>query len=157
MAARSRAARGILVSTEIDASPARVWQVLEPVERHVEWMHDAESIRFTSDRTRGVGTAFVCETKVGPIRLEDHMEITEWEPERLMGVRHTGIVTGVGRFRLEPIDLDRRTRFTWVEALTFPWWLGGPVGATVGGKLVLERLWRRNLRNLRRLAETIDI
>ena len=53
------------------------------------------------------------------------MEITEWEPERSMGVRHSGIVTGTGVFTLEPIDLERRTRFTWTEDLRFPWYLGG--------------------------------
>ena len=148
------APRGILVTIEIDAPPARVWEVLEPVERHVEWMHDADAIRFTSELQRGVGTTFVCDTKIGPIRLEDHMEITEWEPERTMGVRHTGIVSGVGRFRLEAIDLGRRTRFTWVEALKFPWWLGGSLGAAVGGKLALAPLWRRNLRALRRVVES---
>ena len=40
-----------------------------------------------------------------------------------------GLVTGTGRFTLEPLDDGRRTRFTWEEELTFPWWLGGPLGA----------------------------
>jgi uncharacterized protein YndB with AHSA1/START domain len=145
---------GIVVGTDIDASPARVWEVVEPVERHVDWMHDAVAIRFQSEQTRGVGTRFLCDTKVGPISLVDQMEITEWEPGAVMGVRHTGIVTGVGRFTLEPLDLGRRTRFTWAEDLTFPWHLGGPLGALVGGKLVLRPIWKRNLRNLRRLVES---
>jgi hypothetical protein len=144
---------GIVVSIEIDAAPAQVWQVVEPVERHVDWMHDAVAIRFTGEQTRGVGTEFLCDTKVGPIKLVDRMEITEWEPGEVMGVRHTGLVTGSGRFTLAPIDLGRRTRFTWAEELTFPWWMGGPIGAFVGGKLVLRAIWRRNLRGLRRQVE----
>jgi hypothetical protein len=146
---------GIVVSTEIDATPARVWEVVEPVERHVDWMHDAVAIRFTTEQTRGTGTVFLCDTKVGPIELVDQMEITEWVPEKIMGVRHTGLVTGVGRFTIEPIDLGRRTRFTWAEDLTFPWWMGGPVGAWVGGKVALRPIWKRNLRNLKRLVETV--
>lgn len=145
---------GIVVSIEIDATPARVWEVVEPVERHIDWMHDAVAIRFTSEQTRGAGTEFLCDTKVGPIKLVDRMEITEWVPGEVMGVRHTGLVTGVGRFTLEPIDLGRRTRFTWAEDLTFPWWMGGPVGAWVGGKVALGPIWRRNLKNLRRLVES---
>ncbi|MBI4933926.1 MAG: SRPBCC family protein [Actinobacteria bacterium] len=145
---------GIVVSIEIDATPARVWEVVEPVERHIDWMHDAVAIRFTSEQTRGTGTEFLCDTKVGPIKLVDRMEITEWVPGEVMGVRHTGLVTGVGRFTLEPIDLGRRTRFTWAEDLTFPWWMGGPVGAWVGGKVALGPIWRRNLKNLRRLVES---
>lgn len=143
----------IRVAIEIDATPARVWEVVEPVENHVDWMHDAVAIRFTSGQTRGVGTEFLCDTKVGPIKLVDRMEITEWVPGEVMGVRHIGLVTGSGRFTLEPIDLGRRTRFVWQEELTFPWWLGGPVGAYIGGKVVLRAIWKRNLRGLRRLVE----
>jgi hypothetical protein len=145
---------GIVVSTEIDATPARVWEVVEPVERHVDWMHDAVAIRFVTEQTRGAGTEFLCDTKVGPIKLVDRMEITEWVPGEVMGVRHTGLVTGVGRFTIEPIDLGRRTRFTWAEDLTFPWWMGGPIGAWIGGKVALRPIWNRNLRNLKRLVET---
>ena len=78
-------------------------------QRHVDWMHDAVAIRFTGEQTRGVGTRFLCDTRVGPITLVDRMEITEWEPAAVMGVRHTGIVTGSGRFTLEAIDLDRKS------------------------------------------------
>lgn len=144
---------GIVVSVEIDATPERVWEVVEPVEHHVDWMHDAVAIRFTTEQTRGTGTEFLCDTKVGPFKLVDRMEITEWEAGRVMGVRHTGLVTGSGRFTLEPIDLGRRTRFTWAEDLVFPWWMGGPIGAWVGGKIALGPIWRRNLRNLKRLVE----
>ena len=143
----------IRVALEIDATPARVWEVVEPVENHVDWMHDAVAIRFTGEQTRGVGTEFLCDTKVGPIKLVDRMEITEWVPGEVMGVRHTGLVTGTGRFTLEPIDLDRRTRFVWQEELTFPWWLGGPIGAYIGGKVVLRAIWNRNLRGLKQLVE----
>jgi uncharacterized protein YndB with AHSA1/START domain len=144
---------GIVVSVDIDATPERVWEVVEPIERHVDWMHDAVAIRFTTERTRGTGTEFLCDTKVGPFKLVDRMEITEWEAGRVMGVRHTGLVTGSGRFTLEPIDLGRRTRFTWAEDLVFPWWMGGPIGAWVGGKIALGPIWRRNLRNLRAIVE----
>jgi hypothetical protein len=143
----------IQVATEIDATPAAVWAVVEPIERHVDWMADATEIRFTSEQTRDVGTTFECDTKVGPITLTDVMEITDWEAETRMGVRHTGIVTGSGVFELEPIDLGRRTRFTWTEQLRFPWYLGGRLGEAVGGRLVMKQIWKRNLRRLRQLVE----
>lgn len=143
----------IRVGADYAASPATVWEVLEPVEHHVEWMADAEVIRFVTGQTRGVGTRFECVTRVGPIRLTDHMEITEWEPARAMGVRHEGVVTGSGRFLLEPHEGGRLTRFTWEEDLRFPWWLGGPLGARVGGLAVMRRIWRGNLERLRQLVE----
>jgi hypothetical protein len=144
----------IAVIIEIDAAPAVVWAAVEPLERHVDWMSDAVAIRFETDQTRGVGTAFQCDTKVGPITLVDRMQITDWEPERAMGVRHTGVVTGSGMFTLTPIDLGRRTRFAWTEELRFPWWLGGRLGELVGGKLVMRAIWRRNLRGLKALIES---
>ncbi len=97
--------------------------------------------------------SFLCDTKVGPVKLVDHMEITEWTAAAVMGVRHVGLVTGSGRFTLTPIDLGRRTRFTWEESLSFPWWLGGPLGSLVIGRLVLRAIWTRNLGNLKRIVE----
>lgn len=143
----------IYVSTVIDASAEEVWRVVEPVERHVDWMADAVAIHFEGDQTRGVGTRFLCDTKVGPLRLTDRMEITEWEPGRAMGVRHTGLVTGSGRFTLEPA-IDGGTLFAWEEDLRFPWWMGGRLGELVGGRLVLRQIWTRNLRQLRHLVES---
>ena len=143
----------ISVSIDIDASPAAVWDVVEPIERHVEWMADAESIRFLDDATRGVGTRFECITTIGPIRLSDLMVVTEWEPRVSMGVRHEGLVTGSGRFTLDALDDGRRTRFTWTENLTFPWYLGGRLGERLGGATVMRRIWQANLTRLRRLVE----
>jgi hypothetical protein len=142
---------GIRVSIVIDADPRRVWRVVEDVGRHVDWMRDAEAIRFTTSQTSGVGTTFECDTRVGPLRLTDVMEITRWQPRRAMGVRHVGVVTGTGVFTLRRLP-GRRTRFTWRERLDFPWWMGGPVGAVVGGE-VLRQVWNRNLRTLKAIVE----
>ena len=145
---------GITVSIELAASPARVWEIVEPVERHVDWMADAVAIRFTTSQTRGVGTTFDCDTKVGPIKLTDRMEITEWVPEKSMGVKHVGMVTGTGVFTIEPLGNGQYTKFTWSEELTFPWWLGGPIGEVIGGNIVMKAIWRRNLKKLKALVET---
>ncbi len=138
---------GILVRIEVDASPQRVWQEVASIADHVTWMEDAVAIRFTSDRTSDVGTTFDCETRIGPIELTDRMEITEWDEPRVIGVRHTGVVTGSGRFTLAETP-SGGTVFSWDETLHFPLWLGGPVGEVVGAWL-LRRVWRRNLENLR--------
>ena len=143
----------ITVSIDLEATPSRVWEVVEPIERHVDWMADAVAIRFHGDQQRGVGTRFACDTKVGPIKLTDQMEITEWIPGEAMGVKHTGLVTGTGIFTLAPLDGGQRTRFTWSEQLTFPWWLGGRLGEIIGGGLVMKAIWRRNLKKLKTLVE----
>ena len=135
------------VSTTIDATPSEVWDEIEDIDAHTTWMTDAVSIEFLSDTRSGVGTTFDCETKVGPFRLVDRMEVTSWRPGREMGVRHSGLVTGTGRFELRRARKGR-TRFTWVERLEFPWYFGGPVGAFVA-RPVLRHIWKGNLRNLK--------
>jgi hypothetical protein len=142
----------IRVAVDIAAPVQKVWDIVEPVERHIDWMADAVAIRFQTEQTRGTGTTFFCDTKVGPIKLVDVMTITAWEPGKVMGVKHTGVVTGTGEFTLDAID-ENNTRFTWTEKLTFPWWLGGPIGAFVGGQIVMKAIWRRNLRELKKLVE----
>lgn len=141
----------IRVSIVIDAEQAVVWDEVEEIERHVEWMADAVAIRFLSDQREGVGTTFDCDTKVGPMKLTDRMEITEWEAEAVMGVEHRGLVTGRGRFTLHPAG-PGRTEFRWEESLDFPFWMGGPLRNPVGGRL-LEAIWRRNLKKLKALVE----
>jgi hypothetical protein len=138
----------IEVSTFVAASPERVWTDVSDLASHVEWMADAERITFTSPERSGVGTAFDCLTKVGPIRLTDRMVVTEWEAPAVIGIRHVGVVTGAGRLTMAAEAYG--TRFRWTETLTFPWYLGGRIGSAIGGPLVLRRIWKRNLERFRR-------
>jgi hypothetical protein len=143
----------VSVAVVIEDTPARVWEVVEPIENHVDWMADAVAIRVTSSHNRGIGVTFDCDTKVGPLKLTDKMEIVEWLPGSAMGVRHSGIVTGAGRFTLTPLRGGTATRFAWDEDLRFPWWLGGPITGFIGGGLVMRLIWRRNLKELKQLVE----
>jgi Polyketide cyclase / dehydrase and lipid transport len=148
------------VSIVLDASPEEVWRDLEQLGSHTEWMQDAVAIDFTTGQRQGVGTEFDCATRIGPVRLTDHMAITSWLPGREMGVRHVGLITGSGVFTLRPAGVETpsraaaeadppppRTHFEWTERLVFPWWLGGPLGA-FAARPVLRHVWRANLRNL---------
>ena len=137
----------VRVSVDIPASPETVWADVSDISSHVEWMADAESIRFTSSRRSGVGTTFDCATRVGPLHTVDRMEVTEWRPRRSMGVRHVGLVTGTGRFTLRRRG-RRRTRLVWEERLAVPWYLGGPLASPV-----LRLIWRGNLKRFAALVE----
>jgi carbon monoxide dehydrogenase subunit G len=134
----------VRVETTVDAPTPQVWRHLADIADHVTWMADAASIRFRGERRSGVGTAFECETRLGPLRTLDVMEVTEWREGEAMGVRHTGLFTGTGRFELRPAG-PGRTQLSWNEDLRFPWWLGGVVGAAVA-RPVLRAVWRGNLR-----------
>ena len=138
----------IRVSTVVPAEPAAVWEDLRHIARHVEWMSDAESLRFLTDATEGVGVRFECATRVGPMRIIDRMEVTEWRDAQVMGIRHCGVVSGSGKFRLAPRPGpvgETYTEFEWTEALRFKWWMGGALTATLA-RPVLRAVWNRNLR-----------
>ncbi|HEY6415077.1 MAG TPA: SRPBCC family protein [Acidimicrobiales bacterium] len=141
----------IRVRATIDAPRDAVWTRLADIADHVQWMADASAIRFTGERRSGVGTTFECETRIGPLTTTDVMEVTEWHEGRSLGVRHTGVVSGAGRFVLSG-DRPSSTSVTWDERLRFPWWLGGPV-AGLAAAPVLRGVWRGNLRRLATLVE----
>ncbi len=147
----SSGGRAVVVSTIVDRSPAQVWADVRDIESHVDWMHDAVEIRFLSDVREGPGTRFECDTKVGPFSLTDVMEITSWEDEQRMGVRHVGLVEGTGEFTLRDLG-SNRTEFRWQEDLSFPWFIGGPVGAFLA-RPVLRLIWKRNLARLKARVE----
>lgn len=143
----------ISLGTDVDRPPEVVWALLEQIDDHVHWMADAESITFRTAQHRGVGTEFVCRTRVGPLRTDDVMTVVEWEPPRTMGIVHRGAVSGTGRFTLAPSP-GGRTRLVWEEELHFPRWAGGPLAARAAAP-VLRRIWRGNLRRLGERAEAV--
>lgn len=142
---------GIAVEVVIDAPTDFVWADVEDISTHVDWMQDAEQIRFLSESHRGLGTRFECDTVVGPFKLTDVMEITNWQPGQSMGVRHQGLVTGTGEFKLRASGST--TVFSWVEQLSFPWYFAGPIGAAAA-RPILTALWKGNLRRLKNQIET---
>lgn len=137
----------VRVSIDIPAPRTEVWDELAHIERHADWMSDAERIDFVTDERTGIGTEIVVVTRVGPFRTDDHLTFTEWQPPATMAVEHRGLFTGFGRFSLEEVDAAT-TRFTWEEVIRFPWYLGGFLAAAVA-RPILRRIWRRNLERLR--------
>ena len=135
----------IRVETLFAQSPNEVWQYLSDISSHVDWMHDAVSIEFSSEQRAGIGTSFVCSTAVGPLKTQDVMTITEWIPEQKMGVSHLGLVSGSGFFEIT--ENGAGSKFSWDETLAFPWFFAGRLGEIVA-KPILNRMWQRNLKAL---------
>ena len=141
----------IQISQVIDRAPSEVWNEMRHIERHVNWMHDAVEIRFTSDSRGGIGTSFICLTKVGPFKTQDVMTITDWRENEVMGVTHAGLIKGSGKFTIVPNHLG--SLITWEERLEFPWWALGSIGSILS-KPILTQIWKRNLRTLRWVIES---
>ena len=135
----------IRVETFFAQTSNEVWQYLSDISSHVEWMHDAVSIEFSSEQRSGIGTSFVCSTAVGPLKTQDVMTITEWIPDQKMGVSHLGLVSGSGYFEIT--ENGAGSKFSWDETLTFPWFFAGRLGEIVA-KPILNRMWQKNLKAL---------
>ena len=139
-------------SVAIGAPIEQCWEHLADLGSHVDWMADAESIRFTSDSRTGTGTTFECVTKVGPLKTVDKMTVVDWVDGHVVAVQHTGLVVGTGRFELVP-DGPNACNISWTEDLRFPWYLGGVLVA-FAAKPVLKRIWMGNLRRFRSICES---
>ncbi|MCB1247704.1 MAG: hypothetical protein KDB69_10590, partial [Acidimicrobiia bacterium] len=111
--------------------------------RHDEWMADAESIEFAGSRRVGVGTVMFVDTRIGPLRTEDVMVVTDWVERESINVVHLGLVSGEGRFVLT--DHTNGTEFTWDEELMFPLGFLGVMVEWIA-RPVLRAIWRRNLK-----------
>jgi uncharacterized protein YndB with AHSA1/START domain len=132
----------ISLQREIAASRDHVWRELSDLASHVTWMADAADISFVTPSHSGLGTQFVCVTKVGPLTTRDVMTVVAWEDHRLIGVSHTGLVTGVGQFEIHG---DEHVRLSWTEELHFPWTFGGRLGEFFARPLLIA-VWKGNLR-----------
>ena len=89
----------IRVETTIEASPSRCGTpstTCGPTQRGWGRRRRTGDV----DPGGGVGTAFDCDTKVGPLRLTDKMTITRWDPAEAMGVPPRRPCGGRGGIRL---------------------------------------------------------
>jgi len=141
----------IVAAVDIPLPASEVWAELSQLERHAEWMADADRIDFVDSRRRGVGTEMRVRTRVGPFVTDDVISVQSWVEEKNIGVSHRGLVTGIGVFVLVP--REGGTRFVWLEDLTFPMYLGGGVTALFATP-ILRWIWQRNLK---RFARTLPL
>lgn len=91
------------------------------------------------------------ETRVGPFRTLDLIEVTGWEEGRSISVTHRGLIKGEGILSVE--DAGNGSLVRWVERLSFPWWLGGPLTSWLARPL-LALVLRGDLKRLDSLVSS---
>lgn len=136
----------VRVSRVIDAPASEVWAFVADIGGHAGWQIDVRSIEFTSVRHRGVGTTYLCDTRLGPIRMGIPMTVTEWSEGKAVAVSYEGSLSGGGRITVKRRRRNR-TKVTWAARVRLPWWLGGPIGA-LGSAQLLRIVWTANLKHL---------
>lgn len=147
----------IEASTHIEADPQRVWDVLVDWEAQPRWMVDARLVEVTSAHREGLDVSLRCATDiVAGVVVNDPMIVTEWDEPRVLGVRHTGtVIRGVGAFELAPTPYG--TALTWWEEAGVPFWAFGEFVADYAIVPWVERVFRRSLAGLKRIAESHSV
>lgn len=138
----------IVVSRRIPAPWERVWERIADISSHPDWMKDARTIAFGTDQRAGPGTVMHVETRLGPFRATDVLEVTGWVEGRFIEVEHRGLVRGRGLISIR--DHNGFTLVEWHEDLAFPWWLGGALAAWLARPFIAATM-SGNLRRLEAL------
>lgn len=142
----------IEVITHVEAPPERVWEVLVDWEGQARWMADVSHVEVLSERREGTGVRVRCRTNILGTPLNDDLEVTEWSPDQVLGVRHLGrLIRGIAAFELQPTAYG--TRVLWWEEAEAPL---GAVGDAFAGIIIVPwvaRMFRRNLSRLKRVCE----
>ena len=142
-----RAMARIAVSRTMAIPRQRVWDAVADLASHPVWMRDARSLDFVGEQRRGAGTRMRVTTRVGPLRTVDVMEVVGWDEGTSIDVAHQGLVRGRGSLSVRGNDAG--VAVTWVEDLTFPWWLGAGLTAWLV-RPFFAAIWRGNLERLER-------
>src|SRR4051812_33244439 len=138
-------------SVDVETAADRAWAVLVDWPGQGRWMLGTDVAPVDGDG-QGLGGRLAATSGVrgrGRRRgVLDTMEITRWEPPRLVEVRHTGrVIRGSGLFQVRP--RGARSTLVWTEYFDLPL---GPIGR-LGWPLV-RPLVRAGLRqSLRRFAQ----
>lgn len=145
----------MIIKTQIKAPIEKVWDEIVDIESHHEWMIDAQSIKplsQTGQQPFMVGNQYICNTKIGPIEIQDHLTITKIKEPNLLEATHDGLVKGEGQFILLKIN-DNKTEVVWSESLKFPLKLGGPIGKLFSYPL-FKVIWKIDLYQLKKRTES---
>jgi len=145
----------VTMSTDIKASPERVWEFLVEPEKAKAWFHSLEEYEWTSELS-GVGSTFHWLERASGRTYALDFETTEWQPPHVFGFR---MVSGDffksydERWEIETIDGG--SRFTFNDRIGFPY---GPLGSVIGffAARGARKVGAEVLADLKRLAEAED-
>lgn len=146
----------IEATTHVEAPVQQVWDCLVDWERQAQWMVDAQRVEVVSEHREGVGVTLRCPTNILGAVIDDDLQVIEWSPPVVLGVRHLGrIIRGIAAFELS--ETPYGTRVVWWEEADVP--LGG-VGDAVAAILVVPwvtRTFRRSLARFKRVCEAAAV
>ena len=116
----------------VEAPPEVVFAALTDWPTQGQWMLGTRV--WSEGPGVGVGARISAFTGAGRLGFLDTMEVTDWEPPRLVRVLHTGrVVRGPGIFEVLALP-EGRSRFIWREELDLPSVASGARGSPWWGR-----------------------
>lgn len=138
------------MSVGIQAPLEVVWPYLVDWEHLDRWMTEARDFKVTSPHREGVGVTAEATISIMGISTTDPVEVTRWEPPRVLEIEHQGWVSGKGLMQCVPEWSG--TRLLWTETLIPPLWILGAVGIRVF-KPMMRKIFEHDLSLLKALVE----
>jgi hypothetical protein len=139
----------LAASVEVDATVEQTWDAAVDWQAQSQWTC-LSSVRATSGGGRGLNATIEAKTGLGPLSLNDPMEIAEWDPPHRLVLRHVGpFVRGDATWEVTGLP-GGRSRFEWSEVLESPGFL--LAGVYVLGVPVLGVLMRVSVARFSRWA-----
>jgi hypothetical protein len=99
---------------ELPVPPSQAWDVLTDWERQADWMLDADRVTVRSSVREGIGVRLAVHTRIAGVpAFVEPMQVVGWDPPLRLTLRHGGLVSGTGTWRLDAVASG--TCFTWTE------------------------------------------
>jgi uncharacterized protein YndB with AHSA1/START domain len=105
-----------------DAPIERVWDEAANMEAYPSWWKDLRRARIRGGESKlQLGSVVDCEVRGSlPYSLRFTVEVTAFEPPRLMEIKSTGDLVGTGKWALESKDGGTESVFYWDVGTTKP-------------------------------------
>jgi len=141
------------VSTEVDAPPGAVWNVVSDPNNLPRWDRHIISVRGVPPEGLRAGAEYTTDVKFMGARSRSTSEVVEFRPPEYSKVKLRGLVEGTVETWLEPLDGGSRTLLRHRVDYRFA---GGPIGglaAQAVNMLGAPVLLRRGVQAQKRQAE----
>jgi len=136
---------------EICAKPKAIFQYVSDWEKQSEWILFTK-VKLLKGAPQQKDPLLLAITKIGPIKVQDTMVVTDWQPFERVVVEHTGrMVLGKGVFTIKKISNDVSS-FTWQEITPIPFGIVGRI-CLVFVKPLLNFLFNASLKKLKNNVE----
>ena len=136
---------------EICAKPKAIFHYVSDWEKQSEWILFTK-VKLIEGSPNQKDPLLLAITKIGPIKVQDTMVVTDWQPFERVVVEHTGrMVLGKGVFTIKKISNDVSS-FTWQEITPIPFGIVGRI-CLVFVKPLLNFLFNASLKKLKNNVE----